>query len=72
MCGELFKITILDNDSPGVQIGAVPPEDTGLLARPYNRSLFQFNLSRFVHDPTYEYPAQALKWSILVAWFSST
>jgi len=28
VCGELFKITILDNDEPGVQVGAVPPEDT--------------------------------------------
>ena len=31
VCGELFKITILDNDSPGVQLGKVPPEDSGLL-----------------------------------------
>jgi len=26
-----FKVTILDNDLPGVQVGDVPPEDTGLL-----------------------------------------
>ena len=31
VCGELFKITILDNDLPGVQVGDVPPADTGLL-----------------------------------------
>ena len=31
VCGQLFEITILDNDLPGVRVGDVPPADTGLL-----------------------------------------
>ena len=51
VCGELFKIAILDNDAPGVQVGAVPPADTGLLAGPYILTRFQLNLSRVSLTP---------------------
>jgi hypothetical protein len=32
VCGDLFRITIRDNDKAGVQIGDVPPQDASLLS----------------------------------------